>query len=311
MLFVVLTWSLYRQIVHQPDLEERWAHIRESWHNPLFWLVVALMFLNWGIEARKWQVLMKPLQRMTLLHAIKAVFAGCSITMLTPNRIGEYGGRVLYIDEQHRLRAISLTILGSMTQLAITMLFGAAAVISLKFFSGVDENLLSSMSAFINGSVLAISVLGAVIVLLFVFRVHILVLAVSKLKFLKALLKHIAVLDEFSGKQLLRILSLSASRYLVFILQYILLLQLMEVRIPFNLLFLLLSLFYMIMVIAPTIGFTELPVRATLSVMLLGKFSTNIIGIQAAALGIWLINLVAPAIIGSLLILGIKIMKEK
>lgn len=311
MLFVVLTWSLYRQIIHQPDLATRWAHIRESWHYPLFWFVVVLMFLNWGIEARKWQVLMKPLQRIKLLHAIKAVFAGCSITMLTPNRIGEYGGRVLYIDEPHRLRAISLTILGSMTQLAITMLFGSAAVISLKFLSVADAQMLSSISGFINGSVLVISVAGAIIVLLFIFRVHFLVLAVSKFKFLKAMLKHIAVLDAFSGKQLLRILSLSATRYLVFILQYILLLHLMEVRIPLNLLFLLLSLFYMIMVIAPTIGFTELPVRATLSVMLLGKFSSNIIGIQAAALGIWLINLVAPAVIGSVLILGIKIMKEK
>jgi hypothetical protein len=32
---------------------------------------------------------------------------------------------------------------------------------------------------------------------------------------------------------------------------------------------------------------------------------------QAAALGIWLINLVVPAVVGSILFLGIKIMKEK
>jgi hypothetical protein len=39
--------------------------------------------------------------------------------------------------------------------------------------------------------------------------------------------------------------------------------------------------------------------------------SNNLIGIQAASLGIWIINLVVPAVVGSLLILRIKIIKEK
>ena len=65
------------------------------------------------------------------------------------------------------------------------------------------------------------------------------------------------------------------------------------------------------MALAPTIGFTELPIRAAASVELLNLFSSNVIGIQAASLGIWLINLVVPAVAGSILIFGIKIMKEK
>jgi hypothetical protein len=50
---------------------------------------------------------------------------------------------------------------------------------------------------------------------------------------------------------------------------------------------------------------------ATASVKLLSVYSSNVLGIQAAAFGIWLINLVIPALIGSLLIFGIKIMKER
>lgn len=65
------------------------------------------------------------------------------------------------------------------------------------------------------------------------------------------------------------------------------------------------------MVMAPSIGFTELPLRAAASVQILQLFSDNIAGMQAASLGIWLINLVTPAIIGSLLIFGLKIMKDK
>ena len=98
---------------------------------------------------------------------------------------------------------------------------------------------------------------------------------------------------------------------MVFILQYILLLKVMEVNIAYPVSFLLLTLFYLVMAVAPTAGFTELPVRAIASVALFNLFSTNIVGIQAAAFGIWLINLVIPAVLGSLLILGIKIMKER
>jgi hypothetical protein len=38
--------------------------------------------------------------------------------------------------------------------------------------------------------------------------------------------------------------------------------------------------------------------------------SKNQLGIISAALGIWLINLVAPAILGSLLIIRIKLIKS-
>jgi len=311
LLFVVLTWSLYRQIVRQPDLEIRWAHIKHSWQQPAFWLVVLLMFLNWGIEARKWQLLIRPLQRISLPYALKAVFAGCSITMLTPNRIGEYGGRVLYVDEPYRLRAISLTILGSMSQLAVTLLTGVVSLSILKFSSLSQKIAPSPVGWILNGNILMLSVAGLFAILLLFFRVHFLIALIKKIPFLRGIVKHISVLDFFSGKQLLRIFSLSFGRYLVFILQYILLLQVMDVKISLPVLFLLLAVFYMLMVIAPSIGFTELPVRATLSILLLGTFSTNSIGIQAAALGIWLINLVTPAVIGSILLLGIKIMKEK
>ena len=311
LLFVVLTWSLYRQIIRQPDLAIRWAHIKDSWLQPAFWLVVILMFVNWGIEARKWQLLLRPLQKFSLLYSLKAVFAGCSITMLTPNRIGEYGGRILYVDEAFRIRAISLTILGSMSQLAVTMLSGTIALAVLIFSPAAQKLEASSISWIFNGKLIFLAGAGLIVIMLLFFRVHFLIVLIGRVPFLRRMVRHIRVLDFFNGKQLLRIFSLSFSRYLVFILQYVLLLQVMDVRISFPLMLLLLAVFYMLMVLAPSIGFTELPVRAGISVLLLGVFTSNSIGIQAAALGIWLINLVAPAIIGSVLLLGIKIMKEK
>ena len=268
------------------------------------------MLLNWGIEAFKWQLLLRPLEKLSFINSFKSVLAGCSITMLTPNRIGEYGGRILYVKEENRLDAIPLTILGSVSQLFITVLMGTLGLIYLKYFSE-DKQLFNSLPAYTEDILLYISTSGAVFLILIYLRVGLLVRLLNKIKSLRKIAAHIVLLDTFSGKQLLRILFLSFLRYMVFILQFILLLQIMQVQISFFTCFRLLTVFYLVMAIAPTIGFTELPMRAAASLEILQIYSNNLIGIQAASLGIWIINLVIPAIIGSLLIFGIKILKDK
>jgi hypothetical protein len=64
------------------------------------------------------------------------------------------------------------------------------------------------------------------------------------------------------------------------------------------------------MAIAPTIGFIELPVRATAGMAIFGTFSHNMVGVQAALLAIWLINMVVPSISGSFCILNHQKMKR-
>lgn len=268
------------------------------------------MFVNWGIEAWKWQIQLAPLEKISFIKAFKSVLAGCSITMLTPNRMGEFGGRILYVQEENRLRAITLTILGSISQFLVTILMGTVGLIMMRYFSGKNSEVFKAIPGFLSNTVLLTAVLLSVFTLLFYFRIGWLVHLMERVKFLSKPLKYVRLLEQFDGKQLLRILVLSFLRYMVFILQYMLLIRVMGVSVGFELSFWLLTIFYLVMAMAPTIGFAELPVRATASVELFKLFSPNVVGIQAAALGIWLINLVLPAVIGSILILGVKIAKE-
>ena len=308
-IFVLLAWSLYRQLMQQPDLEQRWQQINTAWKQPACWMVLALMLLNWGIEARKWQVLIQHLEPCSWLRAFKAVLAGCSITMLTPNRIGEYGGRILYVEEDNRIKAISLTIVGSISQLLVTLIMGVAGLLYLKFLpDGKGDAILPVLW----DNVLIGLTLGITFFLfLFYLRIGWLVRMMEKIPALQRVVRHIRVLDEFNNIQLLRVFSLSLNRYIVFILQYLLLLQVMQVELAPVTGFWLIAVFYLLMAVAPTIGFTELPLRITACWALLQYFTSNELGVGAAALGIWLINLVLPAVIGSLLILGVRIVKEK
>ena len=310
-LFLLLSWSLYNQVKNQPDLMPRWQQIKDSWQQPKFWIVVVMMLLNWGIESRKWQVLVHHVQRFSFLSAFKSVLCGCSITMLTPNRVGEYGGRILNIDEGNRVKAISLTITGSISQLLVTLLMGCAGLIFLRYFSHNGAGGLSVLPEFWGDVLIYMSVAITIVLLLFYIRLGWLVRMLEKIPALNKVVQHIRVLDEFDNKQLIQILSLSLVRYLVFVTQYLLLLQVMQVEIDLMICFWLIGVFYLVMAMAPTIGFIELPVRVTASWAILKYYTVNELGVGAAAMGIWLINLVLPAIIGSLLILGTKIIKEK
>ncbi len=309
-MFILLSYSLYRQIVNQPNLPQRWEEIKESWANPFFWLAVLLVVVNWGLEARKWQIQIEPLEKFSFTKAFKSVLAGCSITMLTPNRIGEYGGRIVYVQDQHRLRAITLTILGSISQFFVTLVMGTTGILVLKYYPGTKTAAVEAIPAYFSYTLLFASLFASIFTGLFYLRIGWLIHLMEGVTFLSKPLKYVRLLEQFTTKQLLRILVLSFFRYAVFILQYILLLSVMNIGVNFIVCFWLLTIFYLLMAMAPTIGFTELPVRATASVALFSLYSSDIIGIQAAALSIWLINLVLPAIAGSVLILGVKITKE-
>ncbi len=311
-LFVILSWSLYSQISAQEDLSLRWQEIQTSWLNPLLWLSIALMFVNYGIESRKWQILLKRLERISFFRAFKSVLTGCSISILTPNRVGEYGGRIMYVKEEHRIAAIPLNMLGSLSQLTVTIIGGTLGLLALRYFMPSAKAEIYNLLPALAGQVLLILCIAVSLVLvLFYFRIGVLIKLMLKSTFLKKYVKYLHFMHEFSRKELLRILSLSFFRYLVFILQYILLLKVMKVEIPMVLCFWLLTVFYLLITIAPTIGFAELPLRAAASVELLKIYSTNVVGIQAASLSIWIINLVLPAVIGSVLILGLKIIKDR
>ena len=125
-LFIWLTYAIYQQLVHQKNLPAALEHMQRTILEKglsLLLLVVAMMFVNWGLEARKWQLLVSPLEKVPFMRAFSAILSGVTLSVNTPNRIGEYGGRILYLENRNKLKAIAATIVGSYSQLIITILF--------------------------------------------------------------------------------------------------------------------------------------------------------------------------------------------
>ncbi|HZJ59352.1 MAG TPA: hypothetical protein VFD24_03720, partial [Chitinophagaceae bacterium] len=99
--------------------------------------------------------------------------------------------------------------------------------------------------------------------------------------------------------------------YIVFVVQYFLLFRLFEVNTGWWQCFWAVSVIFLVLAIIPTFAIAELGLRGKVSLKLIGLFSTNSLGISIATATIWIINLVLPANAGSLLILSIKIFKNR
>lgn len=309
-----LFYSLYNQLKNQPDLHQSLRVIRDApfgEHAFRFWLVIALAAVNWGIEARKWQVLLKPLQQISFLRAYKSVLSGLAISLNTPNRIGEYGGRILYVDPGKRLKAISLSIAGSISQLIITILMGCGGLVYLLYFSSGHEEPIAGLSVFWIRIFLLLSLMIACIIILFYFRLSWISRLIEKIPGASKWIIYIKVLEEFTAKLLLRLLSLSFFRYLVFVIQYILLLQVLHIQMAWTDSFWIVTVLFIVMAIVPSFAIADLGIRGRFSIELFHAYSRNTVGILGTTFGIWLINLFIPAVAGSILILSVKIFKEK
>lgn len=314
LLFVWLSYSLYVQIKNQDGLKQAWAHIQETPLSKVLIFLIAvflLMVINWLIEAIKWKIILKNVQRISLWQSYKAILSGTSFSITTPNRVGEYAGRVLFLDEGNRLRSVSLTIVCSISQLLTTILMGCLGLVfllnqmeAINPFGNSNNTLW--VKVFLFGSLLALVVVG-----FFYFKISFFIKLFEKTKWLSKNKYLVAELENANTTLLLRLFLLSVIRFIVFCAQYYLLFRLFSVEINLWNSFWIISITFLVLAIIPSIAIAELGVRGTVTWELMKIFTTNSLGVTITTASIWFINLIIPAIAGSILIAGVKLFKSK
>ncbi len=311
LLFVWLCYSLYHQLTGQKNLRLSLHQVKQSFDEnwPALLLVVILMFVNWGIEARKWQILVRPFEQISFRKAYYSILAGVSISIITPNRVGEYGGRVLFLKSGNRLKGVSVTGVGSLSQFMTTMLFGIIGALYF-IFAFEPIQIKGKGSLLWEELFLALVVILFVLAMLLYFHLEKLTWVFERIRWLRRFKSFVKIINAFSNRRLLEVLGLSVLRYIIFSAQYLILLQALGAGVLWWEGFIMLFLIYVCLALIPTITIAELGVRGELGVWLLGLISTNKVAILAATLGIWLVNLLIPAILGSILLPGIKVLNE-
>lgn len=314
LLFIWLSWSLYVQIKKQQGLQQAWEQIKQIPAAKValcLTSVFVLMIINWLIEAVKWKMVLKNVQRLSLFKAFKAVLSGVSFSATTPNRVGEYAGRVLFLNEGNRLRSVSLTIVCSISQLIITILMGCIGLLVLmNDISGANiigkgDNSLW-LQLFLYGSLAVLVILS-----FFYLKISFFTRLLEKMPWLNKNKYLVEELEKAEPALLLRLLLLSLLRFTVFCVQYYLLFRLFGVEVTVWQSFWVVSVAFLVLAVIPTIAIAELGLRGTVTWELMKVFTVNSLGVTITTASVWFINLIIPAIIGSILIAGVKLFKNK
>jgi uncharacterized membrane protein YbhN (UPF0104 family) len=302
-------YFIYNELVHHNDvgrisLDSLLDTIINNYS--LIFIVVLMMFINWMLESLKWKFMIRKIEAISFFTSFRAIFSGITVSSFTPNRIGEYGGRVFCLEKSDRIQAVFITILCSMAQLLTTIIFGSFAFFILHEQFLEDQYFIIEISRF---SLLVLFVLNILFVLAY-FNVAFLINFLWKFSFFNFLRQYINVISLFNFKDLLVTFLYSVFRYLVFSIQFLILLHVFNVDISLYDAILSVMLVFFFITLTPTITIAEIGVRGSMALLVFLKFSTNVIGILSSTFLLWIINLIIPAIIGSFFIFSLKFFRK-
>ncbi|MES2704090.1 MAG: lysylphosphatidylglycerol synthase transmembrane domain-containing protein [Bacteroidota bacterium] len=294
---LVLLWSIKMQAGRQLATinADTWNHT--GWNGYLAASIV-LMILNQVLETGKWYLLCRMIAPLTFAKALRSYLAGIAVALVTPNRIGDYPARILYLGGKSTFRYISVAVLGIMAQLSAIFLFGLAGLI---YYNSVFPSFAAKM-------VLAGCAIANVLLIIGYWRFRLWLPALARMPRLRRFAAYGRLLARFSSAAQLRVLLISVARFGIFTAQYLFLLRWMNVSVPLVDGFWTAALFFWAMAVIPSIAFTGVIIRTKVSMMLFGHFSANTVGIVAATVGIWILNLAVPAIIGSILMIRTRLL---
>lgn len=243
---------------------------------------------------------------VSFLQAFKAVLSGVSFSVTMPNRVGEYLGRMMYLPEGNRLKTISVTLVGSFAQLLVTIIIGTIGLVILKSSLVNQFPQLKIWYQFIVYGL----ILVVFIMMLIYFNVEGTVNLFNKWIRNQKYIFLVEALQKFHIRLLIQLLILSFLRYMIFIIQYILVFYLFEVNVPVETIVMVMSVVFLAMAVIPSIALVEVWLRGEISIKLMGLFSLNTLGIGFTSVTVWFINLILPAIAGSLLLLSLRVFKN-
>ena len=264
------------------------------------------MPVNWGVETFKWWQLVRPFSKISFLQAFAAILSGITVSLVTPNRIGEYGGRILLVEPENNWKGIIATAVGNLSQFAVLCICG---IIGLLYFAGVylgwSDHALKQLLLF--GMILGL-------VLLFLYlNVGLLIPIIERISFLKkkeGLSKHLSILKRYSKKRLLVTLLLSWLRYAIYSLQYVLILRFFGFDLELGTALSGTASIFLIQTTIPLPPLMGLLARGDIALYIWGYFTENDISILAATFSLFIINLCTPALLGLVFIYEVNVLKS-
>ena len=266
-------------------------------------LAIILVLANWGLETAKWHLLINQFEKLSYYNSLKAIFSGVTLSIITPNQIGDFAGRVIHLQTLNKIKGSLITIIGHTAQVIVTGIFGSYALLA--FAAKLDYDI------YLKWKVIALVILIIhVLVVIAFLNIHLLYRLFQTNKWIKKYEQYIQIFNAYTKSQLAKLLVLSMLRYIVFLTQYVLLLYFFGVHIGFlNAIIGVISIFC-IQSIVPSFILLDIGLRGASALFIFGELSNYDksieLGVLLSAYSLWIINMMIPALLGLYFILKQK-----
>lgn len=288
-------WFIYHKLVANKNLRD-FQNLLKDIPNleiiSIIGFVFFLMFVNWFLEAAKWKMLMKNIEWISFYRAIESVFCGLTLAIFTPNRLGEYGGRVFFLSPKRRIVGVVAMTVGNISQLVLTNVFGAIAACFFIYKFIPIANLVFT----------AIVVLAAgfcLFLIVFYFNIKWLNGILLSFKFTRKYKKFYSILGRYRKRELLRIITFSFARYFVFSSQYFILFVWLIPGLHYLDIVMMTCLLFLIQSALPSLDLFDVGIRSVTAVELFKHVTDQHVAVIACTASIWFINIIIPAIFGT------------
>jgi len=271
-------------LFHKININEL-KQIKTANYNILL-IPLALMPLNWLIESLKWKISLKNIYNISFKNAVKSVLAGITTSIFTPNRIGEFIGRLSFIPSNKLAQATASEIINSVTQSVTTVVAGVVAFV-------LFPNFIQTAIPDIKINTNKILIITTILLLIIMFLI-----SVFKKKQVKKIVK---TLQNFKTSALLKITALSIIRFLIFLIQFFIILKFLQTETNIFLSSAALSIFYFLMMFLPVLTIAEPGLRISIAIITFPFFGIPETIASVSVSLLWLINIAIPVLVGAIL----------
>ncbi|MBX7242535.1 MAG: flippase-like domain-containing protein [Bacteroidia bacterium] len=265
------------------------------------YLLLSLLMVipNQGIEALKWvYMIRKYYPEMTFKKAVEGILAGNAVGIFTPNRIGEYAGRMYYLPKGKRTEALTITLTDRICQMLITLWMGVIAAGYMILYTEKEWNRIFTLNKNLQYSGIILLIAGCLIVNFIVIYPHRLLHFLDnrfQFRWISSIKETFSVV---SPRDMWVVFGLSALRYLIFTVQYFLLLPVFGYTGSFLLAVVLIWIIFLIKSVIPSISLAELGIRESVAIAVMSAFGIAAITAAGSTFLLYIFNIAIPAVAG-------------
>jgi hypothetical protein len=262
---------------------------------PVFLSMLLLVPVNWALESKKWQQLVRKVEPITFWDAFRGTLTGLAVGVAAPAQLGDTIGRVAALRTDKRMEAIGAALVSNGVQFYVSVVTGTGAWFWLR--ETIPLNTLSKN--ILEFALCALLVMGLIAGF---FRKRLTRWNSDKMIF-KKMHSYLRIIGAYSERDLLLATFYGLARYLVFLSQFVLALSLFDFGLSLVTLACCVSLIFLAKTVIPAVNVLgDLGLREFTALFVFKQYNLPPEEIITATFTVWIVNVMGPILIGIFLI---------